>query len=110
MKAMFEGCWRKGCVNWKNGPRATNVCGNVEETVDISVVVIGGFAEDALQQIEEMVRDMLANVNGLKDVEVAGSNSNVALATFDSEVHPQSAQAPRDDVRTTLGSREAIQR
>ena len=26
------------------------------------------------------------------------------------EVHPQSAQAPRDDVRTTLGSRESIQR
>ena len=31
-------------------PRATNVCGNVEETVDTSVVVIGGFAEDALQK------------------------------------------------------------
>ena len=65
-------------------PRATTVCGNVEETVDKSVVVIGGFAEDGLQQVEEMVREMLANVNGFKDVKVAGSNSNIALATFDS--------------------------
>ena len=68
-------------------PRATDVCGNVEETVDISVVVIGGFAENALQQIEDMVHEMLANVNGLKDVEVAGSNSNIALATFDSSMN-----------------------
>ena len=68
-------------------PRATNVCGNVEETVDKSVVVIGGFAEDALQQVEEMVREMLANVNGFKDVEVAGANSNIALATFDSPMN-----------------------
>ena len=68
-------------------PRATNVCGNVEETVDKSVVVIGGFAEDAFQQVEEMVREMLANVNGFKDVEVAGSNSNIALATFDSPMN-----------------------
>ena len=95
MKAMLGDCWRKGCIRLleegvrqlEEPPRATNVCGNVEKTVDISVVVIGGFAEDALQQIEEMVREMLANVNGLKDVEVAGSNSNIALATFDSSMN-----------------------
>ena len=68
-------------------PRATNACGNDEETVDKSVVVIGGFADDALQQVEEMVREMLTNVNGFKDVEVAGSNSNIALATFDSPMN-----------------------
>ena len=77
----------EGVRQLEEPPRATNVCGNVEKTVDISVVVIGGFAEDALQQIEEMVREMLANVNGLKDVEVAGSNSNIALATFDSSMN-----------------------
>ena len=55
--------------------------------MDKSVVVIGGFADDALQQVEEMVREILTNVKGFKDVEVAGSNSNIAHATFDSPMN-----------------------
>jgi len=68
-------------------PRATKMPNHAEEEVDKSVVVIGGFADDVLEQAEEMVRELLAHVGGFKDVEIAGANSNIALATFDSPMH-----------------------
>ena len=68
-------------------PRAAKMPNHAEEEVDKSVVVIGGFADDVLEQAEEMVRDLLAHVGGFKDVEIVGANSNIALATFDSPMH-----------------------
>ena len=68
-------------------PGAVKMPSNAYEEVDKSVVVIGGFADDVLEQTEEMVRDLLANVGGFKDVEITGATSNIALATFDSPMH-----------------------
>ena len=64
-------------------PRATKMPSHAEDEVDKSLVVIGGFADDA----EDMVRELLGHVSGFKDVEIAGANSNIALATFDSPMH-----------------------
>ena len=68
-------------------PRAAKMPSHADDEVDKSVVVIGGFADDMLEQAEEMVRDLLAHVGGFKDVEIVGANSNIALATFDSPMH-----------------------
>lgn len=57
-----------------------------DEEVDKSAVVIGGFADDVLQQAEETAR-VLPDVGGFKHVEIAGANSNIALARFDSPMH-----------------------
>ena len=53
------------------------------EVVDKSMVVIGGFAADALEDAEKIVQDMLAGVDGFREVDMAGSKQDIALATFD---------------------------
>ena len=59
-----------------------------EDVVDKSMVVIGGFAADALEDAEKIVQDMLAGVDGFRDVDMAGSKQDIALASFDT---PQKA-------------------
>ena len=56
-------------------PRAAKMHSHADDEVDKSMVVIGGFADDVLEQAAEMVRDLLAHVGGFKDVEIAGANS-----------------------------------
>ena len=68
-------------------PRATKMPGHADDEVDKSLVVIGGFADDVLEHAERMVRELLAHVSGVKDVEITGANSNITLATFDSPMH-----------------------
>ena len=68
-------------------PRAAKMHSHADDEVDKSVVVIGGFADDVLEQAGKMVRDLLAHVGGFTDVEIAGANSNIALATFDCPMH-----------------------
>ena len=58
------------------------------ETVDKSMAVIGGFAADALEDAEKIVQDMLAGVDGFREVDMAGSKQDIALASFDT---PQKA-------------------
>ena len=53
------------------------------EVVDKSMVVIGGFAADALEDAERIVQDMLTGVDGFREVDKAGSKQNIALASFD---------------------------
>ena len=52
------------------------------------MVVIGGFAADALEDAEKIVQDMLAGADGFRDVDMAGSKQDIALASFDT---PQKA-------------------
>ena len=58
------------------------------ETVGKSMAVIGGFAADALEDAEKIVQDMLAGVDGFREVDMAGSKQDIALANFDT---PQKA-------------------
>ena len=53
------------------------------EVVDKSMVVIGGFAADALEDAKKIVQDMLTGVDGFREVEKAGSKQDIALASFD---------------------------
>ena len=48
-------------------PCAAKMLNHAEGEVDKSVLVIGGCADDLLEQAAEMVRDMLANVGGFED-------------------------------------------
>ena len=65
-----------------------NMPDSEEDVVDKSMVVIGGFAADALEDAEKIVQDMLAGVDGFRDVDMAGSKQDIALASFDT---PQKA-------------------
>ena len=60
----------------------------MQEVVDKSTVVIGGFAADALDEAEKIVQDMLDDMDGFREVEMAGSKQDIALASFDT---PQKA-------------------
>eukprot|EP00434_Breviolum_minutum_P031768 symbB.v1.2.028095.t1/scaffold2943.1/size66754/1 len=66
----------------------TNMPASDAEVVDKSMVVIGGFAADALDEAEKIVQDMLAGVDGFREVDMAGSKQDIALASFDT---PQKA-------------------
>ena len=52
------------------------------EVVDKSLIVIGGFAADALDDAEQIVRDMLAGMDGFREVDMAGSKQDIALASL----------------------------
>ena len=48
--------------------------------------VIGSFAADAPDDAEQIVRDMLDDMDGFREVEMAGSKQDIALdalASFD---------------------------
>lgn len=66
----------------------TNMPASDAEVVDKSMVVIGGFAADALDEAEKIVQDMLDDMDGFREVEMAGSKQDIALASFDT---PQKA-------------------
>ena len=61
----------------------TNMPASDAEVVDKSMVVIGGFAADALDEAEKIVQDMLAGVDGFREVDMVGSKQDIALASFD---------------------------
>ena len=52
------------------------------------MIVIGGFAADALENAEKIVQDMLAGVGGIREVDMAGSKQDIALASFDTPKRP----------------------
>ena len=66
----------------------TNMAIPDAEVVDKSMIVIGGFAADDLDDAEQIVRDMLDDMDGFREVEMAGSKQDIALARFDT---PQKA-------------------
>ena len=47
------------------------------------MIVIGGFAADALDDAEQIAHDMLAGIEGFREVDMAGSTQDIALASFD---------------------------
>ena len=61
----------------------TNMPASDAEVVDKSMVVIGGFAADALDETEKIVQEMLAGVDGFREVDMVGSKQDIALASFD---------------------------
>ena len=66
----------------------SNMPDSEEDVVDKSMIVIGGFAADALENADKIVQDMLAGVDGFREVDMAGSKQDIALASFDA---PQKA-------------------
>lgn len=58
-----------------------------EDQVDKSVVVIGGFGEDTLEEVEGILQQVLQDVAGFEEVKLTASGFNIALATFDSPMH-----------------------
>ena len=66
----------------------TNMAIPDAEGVDKSMIVIGGFAADDLDDAEQIVGDMLDDMGGFCEVEMAGSKQDIALASFDT---PQKA-------------------
>ena len=54
------------------------------EEVDKSVVVVGGFIEKAIVDVESLMEEMMSGIAGYKDVEIIETTPPIALAHFDS--------------------------
>lgn len=48
------------------------------------MVVIGGFGDKAVEEVESMVRELMTAVNGYQDTQIVESTPPLALAQFDS--------------------------
>eukprot|EP00435_Cladocopium_sp_Y103_P014011 s4480_g3.t1 len=57
-----------------------------QEEVHKSVVVLGGFPEDGLDDALALAEEVLKEAMGFQDVHMAETNANIALATFNSPV------------------------
>ena len=77
-----------------------NMPDSEEDVVDKSMIVIGGFAADALEDAEKIVQDMLACVDGFRKVDMAGSKQDIALTSFNT---PQKAMQFIRGQRTNPG-------
>ena len=67
----------RGSSSWQVPPM------DVEE-VDKSVVVVGGFIEKAIADVESLMEEMMSDIAGYKDVEIIETTPPIALAHFDS--------------------------
>ena len=56
-----------------------------DEDVDKSVVVVGGFVEKSLADVEALVQEMMVGIKGYKDVDMIDVEPPLALARFDSQ-------------------------
>ena len=54
------------------------------EDVDKSVVVIGGFIEKTIVEVESLMAEMMTGIAGHKDMEIIETTPPIALANFDS--------------------------
>ena len=54
-----------------------------DEDVDKSVVVVGGFGDQALEDAEALVQQMMVGIAGFKEVDMVNVEQPIALATFD---------------------------
>ena len=57
-----------------------------EEEVDKAVVVVGGFLDKAIEEVEALVEEMIRGVHGYKEVKIIAITPPLALATFDTPV------------------------
>ena len=56
----------------------------MDDEVDKSIAVIGGFGEKGIEEAEDVLKELLAHINGFQDVNLVESNSGVlGLAQFD---------------------------
>ncbi len=55
-----------------------------EDPVDKSVVVLGGFLDKAVEEVESLVGEMMVGIAGYQDVDVIEVSPPIALAKFDS--------------------------
>ena len=60
--------------------------GHDMEEVDKSIAVVGGFGEKTVEEAEELLRELLAHVDGFHEVTMVDSNTVVGLAQFHSPV------------------------
>ena len=67
----------RGSSSWQVPPM------DVEE-VDKSVVVVGGFIEKTIADVESLMEEMMSGIAGYKDVEIIETTPPIALAHFDS--------------------------
>ena len=56
------------------------------EEVDKSIAVVGGFGEKSVEEAEELLRELLAHVDGFHEVTMVDSNTVVGFAQFHSPV------------------------
>lgn len=57
-----------------------------EDDVDKSVVVIGGFSDKTLEEVDTLMEELMIAVAGYREVEVVESTPPLALAKFDSSM------------------------
>ena len=56
----------------------------MDDEVDKSIAVIGGFGDKGIEEAEDVLKELLAHINGFQDVNLVESNSGVlGLAQFD---------------------------
>ena len=56
----------------------------MDDEVDKSIAVIGGFGEKGIEEAEDVLKELLAHINGFQDVNLVESNSGVlGSAQFD---------------------------
>ena len=55
----------------------------MHEVIDKSMIVIGDFAADAVNDAEKIVQGMLTGMGALCKVDTAGSKQDIALANFE---------------------------
>ena len=69
--AMFDetGKTEKRVFQFEQRQNAAKFSNENDEHVDKSVRMVNGFADDALEQVEGMVREMLATAGGSKGVD-----------------------------------------
>eukprot|EP00434_Breviolum_minutum_P028622 symbB.v1.2.025326.t1/scaffold2451.1/size78874/11 len=60
--------------------------GHDMQEVDKSIAVVGGFGEKTVEEAEELLRELLAHVDGFHEVTMVDSNTVVGLAQFHSPV------------------------
>ena len=60
--------------------------GHDMEEVDKSIAVVGGFGEKTVEEAEELLKELLAHVDGFHEVTMVDSNTVVGLAQFHSPV------------------------
>ena len=81
------------------------------EVVDKSMVVIGGFAADALEDAEKTVQDVLPGVDGFREVHIAGSKHfqtrhcpcNLLHTSEGHAIYPVAADQPSHEVSKSVG-------
>eukprot|EP00435_Cladocopium_sp_Y103_P060911 s642_g22.t1 len=57
-----------------------------EEVIDKSMVVLGGFTEKSMEEVEVMVGDLMKHVHGFKEVRVTNNDPPIAFARFETPV------------------------